>query len=309
MNPTPPPPVAPRWRRALFLLLLTCGPGFAFGLVFGTGQFFPDRAPAKGGPQEYGLTVQPMQYVGADGLSTRGWYIAPPSSPAPGVVLLHGYGGRRDRMLPIAKFLHKAGYGVSLMDLRSHGEAEAGVVTFGIRESQSVLPYLDDMAARPEHRDRKIGMLGCSLGAVTALKVASMDPRVAAVIADSAFDSLIGQSRWALEERLPGVVVPYFWVFTVLTGCLVTRTPPWAWEVGDWVERVAPRPMLFMHGVADARIPVACTQRLIARAGPSAESWLLDGAGHLDAMYEHASEYEARVTRFFAKHLGPQGGR
>lgn len=303
MNPTPEPARRPYLRKLLFIVLALFGPGFTFGLVFGTGQFYPERVPVKGAPADYGLKTQPLAFTGADGVPTAGWYIAPPASPAPGILLLHGYSGRRDRMLSTARFLHDAGFGISMMDLRHHGDAGDGAVTFGIREAESVMPYLTDLAGRPEHAGKSIGILGCSLGAVTALKVASLDRRVAAVVADSPFDSLVTQSRWVLEHRLPRVVVPYCWVFTVLAGSLVTGIAPWEWEVGDWVATLPPRPVLFIHGVADARIPVECSVRLLQRAGPHAESWLVEGAGHLDAMYDRAPEYAARVTQFFRKHL------
>lgn len=299
-----PPLTAPAHRRSLLRIALLIGltltvPGLAFGFYFASQQFFPERAAIKITPTQLGLAVQNLTMKGPDGLTTHGWYIPPVRSPAPAMLVIHGYGGRRERMLEVAAFLHKAGYGMALMDLRHHGVAQDGAVSFGIRESGDVLPYLDDLVRRPEHRGRAVGAIGCSLGAVTALRLASLDPRVAAVVADSPFDSLSTQARWRIARDVPGFLVPYCWFFTLLAGTITTGVSPGEWEVSEWLPRIAPRPIMLIHGEADKRIPADNTRRLIAAAKGPVEGWLVPGADHLDAM--DSPEYARRITAFLAR--------
>lgn len=289
-------------RRACLIFLTLTLPGLIFGLYFANLQYFPDRVPPKFTPAQFGLTVQELAMQSADRLATHGWYIPPPKSPAPAMLVVHGYSGRRERMLEIAAFLNKAGYGVAMMDLRHHGASQDAAVSFGIREAWDIAPYLEFLSTRPQHRGHQIGAIGCSLGAVSSLRLASQDLRIAAVVADSPFDSLTGQARWRLEKELPGFLVPYCWFFTVVAGSLTTGVNPAEWEVTDWLPRIAPRPIMLIHGAVDSRIPAACTERLAKAATGPCETWLVPGADHLDAM-DRKEEYSRRILDFVSKNV------
>lgn len=289
-------------RRIALGILISCLPGLLFGLCFARVQFFPGRAAPRGSPGDHGLATLDLKMQSADGLETRGWYIAPSRSPAPAMLVVHGYGGRRDRMLEVAAFLHRAGYGIAMMDLRQHGDSPDAAVTFGIREAQDVAPYLDFLASRPEHHGHDIGIIGCSLGAVTSLRLASLDPRVAAVVADSPFDSLSRQAWWRIQKEVPRALVPYCWFFTILAGALTTGVLPSEWEVGEWLVRIAPRPIMIIHGQADSSIPVEASRRLLEAAPGPVESWLVPGADHLDAMDDREA-YAGRITDFLSRHV------
>jgi len=295
-------------KRSVILALVLSGPGFVFSMAFAWAQFFPDRSPPKYALTDFGLNPENLMMASADGVTTPGWYIEPPDSPAPGIVLVHGYAGRRERMLELAKFLQGQGYGVILMDLRGHGTAGSGMVTFGIREADDVRPYLRYLQERPEHKDQPTGIMGCSLGAVTALRLASLETSITAVVADSPFDSLSGQTWLTVERHAPGFLVPYFWVHAILIGTLMTGHLPGEWEVGEWIERIAPRPILLLHGAEDSRIPADASRRLVANASYPIESWFAPGAEHLDAMDHLEGEYGSRVSDFFARHLKKQIG-
>lgn len=289
-------------RRACLIFSLLTLPGVAFGLIFASQQYFPDRVPPRFTPQEFGLKVQELAMQSADGVATKGWYIAPPREPAPAMLVVHGYSGRRERMLQIAAFLNKAGYGVAMMDLRHHGASGDAAVSFGIREAWDIAPYLEFLLARPAHRGHQIGAMGCSLGGVSSLRLASQDPRIAAVVADSPFDSLSDMCRWRLKKELPSVLVPYCWFFTLMAGSLTTGVNPAEWEVADWLPRIAPRPIMLIHGEVDQRIPVECSKALISAAKGPCESWLVPGADHMDAM-DKKDEYAGRITAFLQKNV------
>ena len=50
------------------------------------------------------------------------WFIpARGGAPGPGVVLVHGWESARDRTLPMAVFLHAAGFHCLTFDVRGHG--------------------------------------------------------------------------------------------------------------------------------------------------------------------------------------------
>jgi fermentation-respiration switch protein FrsA (DUF1100 family) len=79
------------------------------------------------------------------------------------------------------------------------------------------------------------------------------------------------------------------------------------------VPLIAPRPILFIHGEADGRIPVDHTNDLFDATAPDArEKWVLPGMAHTEGVWMQAGddvpspfqvEYLARVTAFFQRTL------
>jgi alpha-beta hydrolase superfamily lysophospholipase len=70
-------------------------------------------------------------------------------------------------MVGRARFLHRAGYTVLLVDLPGHGESMGDRITFGVRESDGVRAALDYLRrAAPGER---VGALGVSLGGASLL--------------------------------------------------------------------------------------------------------------------------------------------
>jgi fermentation-respiration switch protein FrsA (DUF1100 family) len=82
----------------------------------------------------------------------------------------------------------------------------------------------------------------------------------------------------------------------------------------DYVAKLAPRPVFFIHGTADEQIPSSMMGELVpaANQAPNAnvQSWLVPGARHAQAYNTAKAEYVARVVAFYTTALGPdQSGR
>jgi predicted acyl esterase len=97
----------------------------------------------------------------------------PPAGGWPGVMLLHGLGGTRADMAPIATgFLVNQGYAVLAYDARGHGES-GGVVTLdGPRELQDVRTAFAWFTGRADVSDTQIGAMGFSYGGGAVLRAA-----------------------------------------------------------------------------------------------------------------------------------------
>jgi uncharacterized protein len=109
-------------------------------------------------------------FMSRDGLRLKGWYVPAPNAKAV-VILAHRYDapGARIDMLPWAEFLCKNGYAVFLFDFRAHGESEGEHVSLGIKEWMDLEAAYRLMEKMPEHRGKKIGFLGRSMGAATTI--------------------------------------------------------------------------------------------------------------------------------------------
>src|SRR5258708_31856134 len=66
--------------------------------------------------------------------------------------------------------------------------------------------------------------------------------------------------------------------------------------------KLAPRPLLMIHGGADNYIKPDMARALFDRAGEPREFWLVEGAKHNQAITVANGEYQRRVLEFFDKH-------
>ncbi|HUG24197.1 alpha/beta fold hydrolase [Piscinibacter sp.] len=77
-----------------------------------------------------------------------------------------------------------AGFSVLTIDLRGHGTSSPARLTYGARERHDVLGAVDWLRAQGHSR---IGLLGASMGAATALMAAAHEPAISALVVDSPF--------------------------------------------------------------------------------------------------------------------------
>jgi pimeloyl-ACP methyl ester carboxylesterase len=69
------------------------------------------------------------------------------------------------------------------------------------------------------------------------------------------------------------------------------------------IRRIAPRPLLMIHGSADNYIKPEMAESLFKMARAPKEFWLVDGAKHNQAITLAESEYKRRLLAFFFEHL------
>jgi fermentation-respiration switch protein FrsA (DUF1100 family) len=156
--------------------------------------------------------------------------------------------------------------------------------------------------ARERMPDAKLGVIGYSMGAAVALLVAAADPTIDAVVADSPFASIrdVLENAYKLRRLPPR--------FLLELSDVINR-----WRYGyqfaavrpvDVVGEIAPRPLLIIHGTADALIPAEQGQQLYDAAGEPKALWLVPDAIHCGAYFLDRPVYVERVAAFFNEALG-----
>jgi pimeloyl-ACP methyl ester carboxylesterase len=200
-----------------------------------------------------------------------------------GFVVAHGFTGswRRPGSRLIAVALADAG-GVVSFDFRGHG-ASGGRSTVGDRE---VLD-LDVAAGWARHLGyRRLVTVGWSMGAGVAIRHAALHRGVDAVVAVS------GPSRWFYRGTGPMRLLHRGVETSVGRGVLAVgyRTriarlgwDPWPEPPDAVVGRIAPAPLLVVHGDRDRYFPVEHARWLVEAARGPAELWLERGFGHAEA--------------------------
>lgn len=241
-------------------------------------------------------------------VTIRGWYAPGAAGPAtPTVIVVHGWDScRRDPvvMLP-AGMLHRAGFGILLIDLRNHGDSDTdnGRWAGGAKEYRDVLGAWDWLVSAG-HDPARIGLVGASLGAGTVTIATGEEPRVAATWADSSYASVgVASAEYASFKGYPDWVASAAVPIGRLIGDaeLGTRSPD------DEVARLGGRPFAIVHGLADRTVRPHHAVDLAAAAyagGTSVEPWIIPGAEHTEGVLLRPDDYEARLVAFFTASLG-----
>jgi pimeloyl-ACP methyl ester carboxylesterase len=219
----------------------------------------------------------------ADGVAISAHH-DPPHVPDAGMafVVAHGFTGswRKPEIRAVVDVLRRRG-GVVSLDLRGHGTS-GGLSTLGDAE------VLDVDAAVAWARALgypRVVTVGWSMGAAVVIRHAALWRGVDAVVAAS------GPSRWHYQGTRPMRTVHRAvrtrlgrWALATWYGTRVGRfpsaPPP---EPPDAVAgRIAPTPLLVVHGDADHYFPLEHAQWLALAAGPTAELWIEHGFTHAD---------------------------
>jgi predicted alpha/beta-fold hydrolase len=216
---------------------------------------------------------------------------------APAVVLVHGFKGSREEMLPWARFIHDAGYNVALFDTRGCGKSAGAVVGLGATEPQDITDVV--ASARGIFHTDRIGLLGISLGAGAAILAAANDQAISAVIADSAWtnqDLLLSRLSFVTVGPVQIPLPPYgIAAANAMVGTDVSKARPL-----EVISKIAPRPILLIHSADDdnATTPLEGARQLFAAAGEPKELWVAPRGGHVGAINAFPDEYRARVLAF-----------
>ncbi len=245
-------------------------------------------------PFETNVPHEPLTFTARDGLALSGWWLPNPASQDV-IIGCHGHRGKKADLLGIGSGLWRAGYNVLLFDFRGRGSSATSVCSLAYHEVADLLGAVD--YARTRCPNAQIGVVGYSMGAAVALLAAADEPRIAAVVADSSFAVMRDVVNHAVaSRRLPARAVVELadrWTER-LYGYRFHSVRPI-----DQIAAIAPRPLLLIHGTADAMIPVEHAYQLHAATADAAELWIVPDAPHCGAYFVDRAAYVARVQRFF----------
>jgi alpha-beta hydrolase superfamily lysophospholipase len=286
---------------------IAAGLAVRFGTLYRERAGLPPRHPVADSPAARGLPWEPL-VIGSPGGNLPGWFIrADGPAPRPAVVLVHGWGSNRARMLPFAAFLRAAGFHAVLFDVRGHGQSPPETVPmsgaeFGIDAAAAV----DAAAARPDVS--AVGLLGHSMGGVGASLAAAARPGVGALVVASAPADprlLVRETFRMAELPIPGVVAhPLAW----LTLRLLLRPRGHRVSAASARHAVAAYggPLLLVQGDADELVPLRdlglLERAAQGRSGPAPARSLVVPGGRHRWLYEDA-EVRRAVAGFFAEAL------
>ncbi|HTX17584.1 MAG TPA: alpha/beta fold hydrolase [Bacteroidota bacterium] len=254
-------------------------------------------------PADLNIPYEEFFFLSAAGEPLNAWYL-PAESPARGTVFyLHGVGDNKISGLRLAQVFRSRRFNVLLYDSRAHGRSEGKYCTYGYYEKFDVSKAIDSLGERQRGAPGRVGLFGTSMGAAVAVQAASIEPRIAAVVAEGCFTNL-RTITVDYQKRL--LWMP--WHF--LRNVAMKRSEMIAHFSHHDVSPLRALatvsvPIMFIHGKSDARIRYQYSEQLFAAAREPKELYLIDGANHTDIHNVAQREYEERVSGFFEKWLKP----
>lgn len=247
------------------------------------------------------------------GTPMAGWLIRPPGTgqegEVPAVVVAHGWGSNRSRVLRYTAPLIAAGYAVFLYDARSHGDSGRFKAPSGFMFRDDVEKAVAVLAQQPGIDASRLAVLGHSMGGFGALLAYAQGLPVRAVITDAAplrFETMLHAelNRRKLPHFPLGLLIPRIWMRRAgIPYAALKRVDMAGWVAANAAAFAAGspdgKPLLMIHAVGDPLIPTDDLRAAAAR-GP-VEHVFVDAAGH--SRSEEDPAFWRAVLPFLARHL------
>ena len=263
------------------------------------------------------------------------------------VLLCHGYTGVKDLYLPAnARALNDAGYVAMTFDYKGWGESEGPRSRLApysrVLDVQACMTFL---GLQPEVDAERIGLFGTSYGGSTAIWVGAVDPRAKCIVSvvgvgDGArwmsrvrrmdeWSDLLERSKADREQRVTTGESEVLERSEILLpdrqsaelAAAARRDNPAAISaipleyvddtIGfnpEWiVDKISPRPIMFITSDNDRLVPPEESEQLYARAGEPKKLVVLKGYGHYEVYIEPAfGEVMDASVAWYREHMPPR---
>lgn len=254
------------------------------------------RIRERSTPDDLGLVFQQQFIATAKSKKLFSWLIRAPESRST-LVIVHGWGGNAEMMLPLVRPFHDVGIDVLVYDARNHGNSDSDSFSSLPRFAEDLDHVIDWLKQKkPSHR---IIVMGHSVGAAATILAASRrdDIHLAISIAGFAHPRLL-MNRHLDRPWLPGIF--RLWIINYIQ-----------WVIGFRFDDIAPMnrianvqcPVLLAHGTADHVIPISDMHLIEANAavGRTVKVLPVEGADHESV--EHFQQHSDSLVSFINENL------
>ncbi len=258
----------------------------------------PSRSDLDCSLTPLGIEHEDVAFRTSDGLTLRGWWIAPERPDRAAVIAQPGYANHRCRVISHTQALVRGGYGVLTFDWRATGESDGDTATVGLYEARDVSAARDWLRGRDDVDQARVGALGQSAGAAAIIIAAAEDPTIAAIAAETPFATLRDMMATSIEQKTGLGQFPFVPLIVffgeISSGASIDQVRP-----VDVIGRLEPRPVFIMRGGRDAWVPARNADLLIEAAGEHAYLWDAPLGEHSRLYSAYPEEYERRLIGFF----------
>ncbi|MCM2266984.1 MAG: alpha/beta fold hydrolase [Elusimicrobiales bacterium] len=264
----------------------------------------PGRKPGVAySPDQYRLASETVEFVTADGVRLKGWFI-----PAPGeengrtIIFCHGWGSNRGEMLRDTWFLAERGFNLFYFDFRASGESKGSLSSVGYLETRDFDAAYEFLKNNRPYAAESVGVFGTSMGGSVAVYAAAKYPELACVLAENTFlsyNKVVACWSWNRLKTpyFPLVALTLFFVRRKLKADPEPYSP--LYNAGK-----VKMPAMFIYGDHDDLVPAEDAERLFGLCpSEKKQMWTIAGASHAKCAEVGGEVYRQKVSAFFAEHL------
>lgn len=262
------------------------------------------RFPRGYAPENYDLAGIKINIPAKDGVNLSGWFLSGETNPAKAtVIILHGIGACKETQFERAKILTQQGYNSVVLDLRAHGESGGDYCTFGYHEKYDIQAVVDSVL--PMTGGKPVGIWGASLGGAVALQAMELDQRIAFGVIESTFDEFEKVAMEYGADMMFGLKSKWLTNRVLNKSGNIARFDPQS--VKPVVSAAAiHRPVLFMHGDRDNKIPIEFNLRNYNAVQSTEKQWItVKNAGHNNLWHAQGSDLKVQVLLFIQQAITP----
>jgi fermentation-respiration switch protein FrsA (DUF1100 family) len=235
--------------------------------------FYPQKAH-RDNQRLRQATYSDVYFRTSDRLILHAWYLKGQNAKRGTILFLHGNAENISTHINNVLWLTEFGYDVFAFDYRGYGKSAGHPTIKGVHiDAQAAIETILNLTQKD---DERVIILGQSLGgaiAVYATANSSHKNRIKALIVESTFSDY----KVIAREKLALFTITRLFQYPVASLFADEHSPI------KWMKRVAPVPVLILHGDTDTIVPLHHSLVLYNEALPPKDFWQVKDAGHIQA--------------------------
>ncbi len=264
-------------------------------LLFSVGcssLFFYPQKQEKDNPLARLFSPEDIYFNTPDGITLHGWLFEANPQALGTILILHGNAENLSTHVNSVLWLVKEGFNIFIFDYRGYGRSEGKPNLKGVHvDAEEALKTVLNL---PQTKGGKVVVLGQSIGGAIAIYIVANfqhKDRIAALIIDSTFSSY----RLIAREKLGQFLLT--WPFQYPLSLLFNDD----YSPLKWINKVAPVPVLIIHGVNDPVVPIHHGFLLYEAASIPKDFWETPTPGHVMAFADKV--VRKKFVRYLYDHL------
>ena len=215
-------------------------------------SFRPKKITENKSPLDFGIKYQEQYIPGLSNKKLFSWLLINEKNIGT-IIMIHGWGGNSEFMLPLAQPFYHAGFNILLIDARGHGNSDSYMFSSLPRFAEDIESAKSWLQSKYPSLSNKLCLIGHSVGASAVLLAASRQTDLNAVISIAPFahPELLMQ-RYLQEKHLPNAVIQLILKYIEKL-------------IGTSFDSIAPintvcnvsAPVLIVHGKEDSTVPIS----------------------------------------------------
>jgi alpha-beta hydrolase superfamily lysophospholipase len=246
-------------------------------------------------PASQGMPYSECTFITQDNIRLSAWSI--PGKPGTGTILMfHGYGSCKSRLLPEARVFHELGWNILMTDFRGSGDSDGYTTTIGLREAEDVSTAVKWVM--DHNKNKPVVLFGVSMGAAAILRAINTElVKPDAIIMECPFDKLLTTAKHRFEAmNVPSFPAAHFLVFW---GGIQNGFNGFSLNPVDYAKSVT-CPALVMQGTDDPRVKGREALSVCARLSGSKTFHVFSGPGHESYCVSMPDEYHSVISHWMS---------